>query len=109
MLVILHFLLNLTVDTLVLCNEQIIRGSSEENVNASHPSSDVLTNVSKGRDHGTASFPFVEGTPFTASLWVGLEGFHMTVNGRHETSFAYREVRYELLIITDDYVKLVVV
>lgn len=56
----------------------------------------MLINVSKGSGHGTASFPFVEGIPFTATLWVGLEGFHMTVNGRHETSFAYREVRYEL-------------
>ncbi|KAF3456419.1 hypothetical protein FNV43_RR01069 [Rhamnella rubrinervis] len=82
---------NVRVDSLVLCNEQFVRSSSEENVNASHPSSDMMTNVSKGSDHGTASFPFVEGTPFTASLWVGLEGFHMTVNGRHETSFAYRE------------------
>nr|DAD32995.1 TPA_asm: hypothetical protein HUJ06_011846 [Nelumbo nucifera] len=33
----------------------------------------------------------IKGNPFTATLWVGPEGFHMTVNGRHETSFAYRE------------------
>lgn len=52
----------------------------------------MLTNVSRGNAHGSASFPFVEGNPFTATLWVGPEGFHMAVNGRHETSFAYREV-----------------
>ncbi|KAB1213787.1 putative beta-1,3-galactosyltransferase 16 [Morella rubra] len=79
------------VDGLVLCNEQIFRSTSEENLTASHPRSDVLMNVSRGNAHGSASFPFVEGNPFTATLWVGPEGFHMAVNGRHETSFAYRE------------------
>lgn len=69
----------------------------EENLNMSQPSSDMLTNVSRGGAYGSANFPFVEGNPFTATLWVGLEGFHMTVNGRHETSFAYREVRYDFI------------
>ncbi|KAG6667907.1 hypothetical protein CIPAW_01G132800 [Carya illinoinensis] len=79
------------VDGLVLCNEQIVRSNVEENANVSHPSSDMLSSVSRGSAHGSASFPFVEGNPFTATLWVGIEGFHMTVSGRHETSFAYRE------------------
>ncbi|XP_040990376.1 hydroxyproline O-galactosyltransferase GALT3 isoform X2 [Juglans microcarpa x Juglans regia] len=79
------------VDGLVLCNEQIVRSTVEENSNVSHPSSDMLNSVSRGSAHGSASFPFVEGNPFTATLWVGIEGFHMTVSGRHETSFAYRE------------------
>ncbi|CAB4262480.1 unnamed protein product [Prunus armeniaca] len=82
---------NLKVDGLVLCNEQAVRSSLEENLNLSQPSSDMLTNVSRGGAYGSANFPFVEGNPFTTTLWVGLEGFHMTVNGRHETSFAYRE------------------
>lgn len=68
----------------------------EDNLNVSHPTSDMFTNVSRESAHGSVSFPFVEGNPFTATLWVGLEGFHMTVNGRHETSFAYREVRCEI-------------
>ncbi|KAM4127111.1 hypothetical protein ACJW30_02G066700 [Castanea mollissima] len=79
------------VDGLVLCNEQIARSTVEDNLNVSHPTSDMFTNVSRESAHGSVSFPFVEGNPFTATLWVGLEGFHMTVNGRHETSFAYRE------------------
>ncbi|KAL6292907.1 hypothetical protein ACE6H2_001049 [Prunus campanulata] len=82
---------NLKVDGLVLCNEQAVRSSLEENLNMSQPSSDMLTNVSRGGAFGSANFPFVEGNPFTATLWVGLEGFHMTVNGRHETSFVYWE------------------
>lgn len=58
------------------------------------PPSDIPSNISSESAHRTANFPFSEGNPFTATLWVGSEGFHMTVNGRHETSFAYREVCY---------------
>ncbi|KAH7842010.1 hypothetical protein Vadar_000456 [Vaccinium darrowii] len=79
------------VDGLVKCNEQVIRRPGGGNSNASHPDSDKLTNVSSGSAHASANFPFVDGNPFTATLWAGLEGFHMTVNGRHETSFAYRK------------------
>ncbi|KAI9196698.1 hypothetical protein LWI28_026198 [Acer negundo] len=82
---------NLKVDGLVLCNEQVMRSTVEERQNVSLPSSNMLTNVSHGDVHSTANFPFIEGNPFTATMWVGLDGFHMTVNGRHETSFAYRE------------------
>lgn len=83
----------LKVDGLVKCNAQMVRTTMPENSNGSNPSSGKLTNFSDGGTHGSANFPFPfsEGIPFTASLWVGFEGFHMTVNGRHETSFAYRE------------------
>uniref|UniRef100_A0A6M2EF28 Galectin n=1 Tax=Populus davidiana TaxID=266767 RepID=A0A6M2EF28_9ROSI len=80
------------VDGLVLCNEKVVRSTMEENGNASSVG-DVSANVSQGIAHERANFPFVEGNAVTATLWVGLEGFHMTVNGRHETSFVYREVR----------------
>ncbi|KAH1096609.1 hypothetical protein J1N35_013530 [Gossypium stocksii] len=82
---------NLKVDGLGLCNEQLVRSTMEENQNVSVSSGDASTNASQESSHASANFPFVEGNPFTATLWVGLEGFHMTVNGRHETSFAYRE------------------
>ncbi|XP_013647962.1 hydroxyproline O-galactosyltransferase GALT3-like isoform X2 [Brassica napus] len=58
----------IVVDELPLCNEQTSRITLDD-------------------------FPFLKGSPFTATLWFGLEGFHMTVNGRHETSFPYREVK----------------
>jgi len=48
----------------------------------------------KERSQLSGSFSIVEGQPFTVTVWAGVEGFHMTVNGRHETSFAYREVRF---------------
>ncbi|KAL6008717.1 hypothetical protein ACLOJK_021943, partial [Asimina triloba] len=82
---------NLKVDGLVLCNEQLEGTVRDENVNGSQISSKKLLNVTKGSGHISYNFPFVEGHPFTATLWAGVEGFHMNVNGRHETSFAYRE------------------
>ncbi|KAL5182675.1 Hydroxyproline O-galactosyltransferase GALT3 [Glycine soja] len=80
------------VDGLVLCNIQAVRSNNKGNANVDQPASDIPSNISSESVHRTANFPFAEGNPFTSTLWVGSEGFHMTVNGRHETSFAYREV-----------------
>lgn len=83
------------VDALVRCNQQvsvnIIQGSSNttQNGSANQPEDEKRL---KGRAHFSGSSAIVEGEPFTATLWAGVEGFHLTVNGRHETSFAYREV-----------------
>ncbi|XP_078443770.1 hydroxyproline O-galactosyltransferase GALT3-like [Wolffia australiana] len=72
---------NVTVDGLRLCNEPA--GQS------------LLNSSSSGHGNGSSSmganFPFVEGHPFTATLWAGIHGFHMTINGQHETSFQYRK------------------
>ena len=61
-------------------------------------------------------FPFINGLPFAATLWVGWEGFHMTVNGKHVTSFEYREVIMPTIIISlytlwrsfDDYLYVII-
>lgn len=74
------------------CNGQVIHRTSDENLNASRSADRKVTNVSDGDSHASTAFQFIEGSPFTATLWAGDEGFHMTVNGRHETSFTYREV-----------------
>ncbi|CAA2958009.1 hydroxyproline O-galactosyltransferase GALT3 [Olea europaea subsp. europaea] len=81
----------LKVDGLVKCNTQIVGRSAENNRNASHTGDFKSSNASEVSPHASSNFLFVEGNPFTATLWAGDEGFHMTVNGRHETSFAYRE------------------
>ncbi|KAL3641864.1 hypothetical protein CASFOL_012679 [Castilleja foliolosa] len=78
------------VDGLVKCNTQIIRRNTD-GPNVNHTANGKLTNVSETSTHESTTFHFIEGNPFTATLWAGNEGFHMTVNGRHETSFAYRE------------------
>ncbi|XP_021757001.1 hydroxyproline O-galactosyltransferase GALT3-like [Chenopodium quinoa] len=79
------------VDGLASCYEQLIRSAMEENQNKSLPVGDKKINNSVAHAHIRANFPFSEGSPFTATLWAGLEGFHMAVNGRHETAFKYKE------------------
>ena len=37
-------------------------------------------------------YPFKQGNLAIAILRVGAEGIHMTVDGKHVTSFAFREV-----------------
>ncbi|KAF9591688.1 hypothetical protein IFM89_005560 [Coptis chinensis] len=86
-----HSANNLKVDGLVRCNEKLHRTVIEDKLNKSHPGSENLTDSSNGSNHISSNFPYVEENPFTSTLWVGIEGFHMTVNGRHETSFSYRK------------------
>lgn len=75
------------------CNQQQTESLiTQEIVNGSEAISNEQSKRQVKRSHLTAGFPFVEGHPFTATLWNGVEGFHMTVNGRHETSYRYREV-----------------
>lgn len=37
-------------------------------------------------------YPFEEGKLFVLTLRAGMEGYHISVNGRHITSFPYRTV-----------------
>ncbi|KAL4590738.1 hypothetical protein LXL04_003680 [Taraxacum kok-saghyz] len=75
---------NTKVDGLVKCNEQISKDGTANNKSS---------NGSEVRDHNhmVSNFPFLDGSLFTTTIWAGEEGFHATVNGRHETSFVYRE------------------
>ncbi|XP_073009572.1 hydroxyproline O-galactosyltransferase GALT3 [Typha latifolia] len=82
---------NIKVDGLVRCNEQLGESVVPENLNGSRDDDQKIVKRSKRSARLSVSFPFMEGHPFTATLWAGVEGFHMSVNGRHETSFAYRE------------------
>lgn len=85
------------MDGLAYCNGKVGTRIIQENNN-------TVVNVTrnqledgqgpKGHDQLSGSFSIVEGEAFTVTLWAGVEGFHMTVNGRHETSFAYREVNF---------------
>ncbi|KAL9240758.1 hypothetical protein vseg_014941 [Gypsophila vaccaria] len=82
---------NIQVDGLASCNERLVRSTMEESQNVSESVSKKQNDSSMEHGHVTDNFPFMEGNLFSASLWTGLEGFHMTVNGRHETSFKYKE------------------
>ncbi|XP_050119531.1 beta-1,3-galactosyltransferase GALT1-like [Malus sylvestris] len=78
---------NNKVDELDQCNK--IVGKTEEQRMRSNVSRQVSTvqDGSKSRRY----FPFKQGYPFVATLRVGSEGIQMTVDGKHLTSFAFRE------------------
>lgn len=94
--ILFYICLTSLVDGLVRCNEKvganIIQEDNNTMINATGNQHEDGQRR-KERSQLSGSFSIVEGEPFTVTLWAGVEGFHMTVNGRHETSFAYREVR----------------
>lgn len=57
-------------------------------------------------------YPFAEGKLFVLTLSAGLEGYHVTVDGRHITSFPYRTVSNNMhphnLIVNVHYLALLV-
>ena len=89
--------IHLPVDELDQCNKivgnrdvhLVMTGKSH---NASRLSS-MVQDGSKSRKY----FPFKQGYPFVATLRVGSEGIQMTVDGKHITSFAQREVIFFIL------------
>lgn len=80
----------IVVDELPLCNKQSGRITLDESSNDDATMDFSLSN---------ANFPFLKGSPFTATFWFGLEGFHTIINGRHETSFAYKEVKGDCVVL----------
>lgn len=44
-------------------------------------------------------YPFLEEKFFVLTITAGLEGYHISVNGRHITSFAYRNVSIMLKML----------
>jgi beta-1,3-galactosyltransferase len=51
----------------------------------------------KQRGKSATYFPFKQGYLDIATLRIGLEGIHMSVDGKHVTSFAYRAVMFSLV------------
>ncbi|KAI5059483.1 hypothetical protein GOP47_0025802 [Adiantum capillus-veneris] len=70
------------VDGLDTCTEQVGKAVIRKN-------STSLKGPMVGNDKSW--FPFMNGLPFAATLWAGWEGFHMTINGKHVSSFEYRQ------------------
>lgn len=83
--------INNKVDELELCNEIV---GKEVNLTLKAP---THVNSSKGSPLAHEGFkrklyfPFRQRYPFVATLRMGSEGMQMTVDGKHITSFAYRE------------------
>ncbi|MED6180274.1 hypothetical protein PIB30_008773 [Stylosanthes scabra] len=77
------------VDELEQCNK-IVGKNMEGNGMHSHTS----RKLSAPREEQLKSrkyFPFKQGDPFVATIRVGSEGIQMTVDGKHITSFAFRQ------------------
>ncbi|KAJ3694961.1 hypothetical protein LUZ60_000338 [Juncus effusus] len=74
------------VDGFAVCNEMV---GKEENRNHSH---NKHFNISRNNfSENKKYFPFKQNHLAIAILRVGPEGIHMTVDGKHVTSFAFRE------------------
>lgn len=48
-------------------------------------------------------YPFSEGKLFVLTISAGLEGYHVSVDGRHVTSFPYRTVSTLILCLSSVY------
>ncbi|KAK6928184.1 Galectin, carbohydrate recognition domain [Dillenia turbinata] len=76
---------NKKVDELKQCNEKVGR------LAAGPSNMSIWSSVSKNVSKTERYFPFKQGYLSVMTLRVGEEGFHTTVDGKHVTSFAYRE------------------
>ncbi|XP_072977674.1 beta-1,3-galactosyltransferase GALT1 isoform X1 [Typha angustifolia] len=77
------------VDDLEQCSAMV--GKDEKQIFTSHKNSNVSRSSKKGGAEPRRYFPFKQGYLAIAILRVGVEGIQMTVDGKHITSFAYRE------------------
>ncbi|XP_042482961.1 beta-1,3-galactosyltransferase GALT1-like isoform X1 [Macadamia integrifolia] len=78
---------NKKVDELDQCNSLVGKDDKRRFMAIRHSNGSKAQEESKPRRY----FPFQQGHPFVATLRVGAEGIQMTVDGKHITSFAYRE------------------
>ncbi|GAB4840019.1 hypothetical protein Ancab_020728 [Ancistrocladus abbreviatus] len=79
------------VDELDQCNEMVGKDVNETSKAVAHLNGLDRSSMIHGRSKTKRYFPFRQGYLFVATLRVGSEGMQMTVDGRHVTSFAYRE------------------
>lgn len=84
------------VDELEKCNK--IVGNVETRLSESNKNFNKSKSMVQGAKTRTY-FPFKLGHPFAATLRVGVDGIQMTVDGKHVTSFAYREVISSILVL----------
>lgn len=73
-----------TVDGLELCNPDIGQNITREVGPGLWNELNVLGSPSTW-------FPIAEGFPFVATISVGWDGFHVSINGKHVSSFKYRQ------------------
>lgn len=80
------------MDELDQCNDKVGKVIASATTKHSNRSAEVPMPVSDGGSKTRTYFPFRQGYLSVATLRVGSEGVQMTVDGKHITSFAFREV-----------------
>lgn len=78
------------VDELDQCNKMV--GKDDNRMASMHSNISRRSSMSQEGSKARKYFPFKQSYPFVATLRVGSEGIQMTVDGKHITSFAFREV-----------------
>ncbi|KAJ0042015.1 hypothetical protein Pint_19213 [Pistacia integerrima] len=79
------------VDELNQCNELVGNNDARKAMESGSPSISVRSSVARNRSGSSQHFPFKQGYLSVMTLRVGEEGIQMTVDGKHITSFAFRE------------------
>ncbi|GAB2280269.1 Beta-1,3-galactosyltransferase galt1 [Dionaea muscipula] len=79
------------VDDLDRCNEMVGKSNNQTSRTSEHTKDPRRSSPIRDESKNKPYFPFRQGYPFVATLRVGSEGIQMTVDGKHITSFAYRE------------------
>ncbi|XP_014521362.1 beta-1,3-galactosyltransferase GALT1 [Vigna radiata var. radiata] len=79
------------VDELEQCNKIVGKNISQLHTAGMHSRTSRQSLAAEEQSINRKYFPFKQGLPFVATLRVGSEGIQMTVDGKHITSFAFRE------------------
>ncbi|KAL2349237.1 hypothetical protein Fmac_003237 [Flemingia macrophylla] len=79
------------VDDLDQCNKIVGKNMSQLYTAGMHSHASRKSSTTEEQSINRQYFPFKQGYPFVATLRVGSEGIQMTVDGKHITSFAFRE------------------
>lgn len=82
---------NKKVDDLEQCSAVVGKDAKLILASSSHTNVSRKSSNKKDGAHPRQYFPFKQGYLAIATLRVGVEGIHMSVDGKHITSFAYRE------------------
>lgn len=80
------------MDELDQCNPLVGKDDNRSKNIRTHSNSSKLTSTGQDGSVTRKYFPFKQGYPSVSTLRVGSEGIQMTVDGKHITSFAFREV-----------------
>ncbi|KAE8023253.1 hypothetical protein FH972_008974 [Carpinus fangiana] len=79
------------VDELDQCNKMLGKDDNQFLLGSMHSNKSRRSSAVQEGSKTRKYFPFKQNYPFVATLRVGSEGIQMTVDGKHITSFAFRE------------------